>query len=90
MLESKGSAVRRESPTKEADTEESVTLYGFSADSENESGGPSPEEIGVRAYHCWVERGCPHGSPEVDWQRAEEELRAERQGLGQTLRAAHV
>jgi hypothetical protein len=26
------------------------------------------------AYRLWEERGCPDGSPEVDWQRAEEEL----------------
>jgi len=36
------------------------------------------EEIAARAHQCWHERGCPLGSPELDWQRAEEELRAER------------
>jgi hypothetical protein len=35
-------------------------------------------EIARRAYRCWHERGCPHGSPEVDWHRAERELREER------------
>lgn len=39
---------------------------------------PSYDEIAQRAYHCWHERGCPDGSPEVDWTRAEEELRSER------------
>lgn len=39
---------------------------------------PSSDEIAARAYRCWVERGCPIGSPEVDWERAEEELKAER------------
>jgi hypothetical protein len=38
------------------------------------------QEISARAYRCWHERGCPEGSPEVDWHRAEEELRLERQG----------
>jgi len=33
------------------------------------------EEIAAHAYRCWHERGCPDGSPEVDWHRAEEELR---------------
>jgi hypothetical protein len=33
------------------------------------------EEIARRAYHCWKERGCPEGSPDVDWNRAERELR---------------
>ncbi len=45
----------------------------------NVGSGPSDEEIGARAYRCWHERGCPHGSSEVDWHRAEEELRRERE-----------
>ena len=36
------------------------------------------EEIAAHAYRCWHERGCPEGSPEVDWHRAEEELRNRR------------
>jgi hypothetical protein len=32
------------------------------------------EELCKLAYRFWQERGCPHGSPEVDWQRAEQEL----------------
>src|SRR5579884_861447 len=40
--------------------------------------GPTNEEIAARAYQCWHERGCPHGSPEEDWRRAEQELRRER------------
>jgi len=44
-------------------------------------GGWSTEEdaIRLRAYHYWQERGCPVGSPELDWLRAvqeEEWLRA--------------
>jgi hypothetical protein len=35
---------------------------------------PSHEEQSQLAYRFWQERGCPLGSPEVDWQRAEEEL----------------
>ena len=35
---------------------------------------PSAEEISKRAYHRWHQRGCPDGSPEVDWRAAEEEL----------------
>jgi hypothetical protein len=26
-----------------------------------------------RAYEFWQQRGCPHGSPEIDWYRAERE-----------------
>ena len=35
---------------------------------------PTHDELRQAAYRFWQERGCPHGSPEVDWQRAEEEL----------------
>jgi hypothetical protein len=38
----------------------------------------SQEEVSARAYRCWHERGCPDGSPEVDWRRAEQELEQER------------
>ncbi len=38
---------------------------------------PTDAEIRVRAYHCWLDRGGVDGSPEVDWERAEQELRAE-------------
>ena len=33
------------------------------------------ESVAVLAYQHWVERGCPIGSPEVDWFQAEAELR---------------
>lgn len=36
------------------------------------------EKIAARAHQHWVERGCPVGSPEVDWREAEEELRLKR------------
>ncbi len=31
-------------------------------------------EIAKLAHHLWQARGCPDGSPEVDWYRAVEEL----------------
>ena len=38
----------------------------------------SPDkERTVRAHRLWEERGCPIGSPEEDWFRAEEEIRRE-------------
>jgi len=37
-------------------------------------GTPTHDELCRVAYGFWQERGCPDGSPEVDWQRAEEEL----------------
>ena len=34
------------------------------------------EQIAVLAYLFWQERGCPEGSPEIDWFRAEERLQS--------------
>jgi hypothetical protein len=31
-------------------------------------------EVAALAYRLWNERGCPAGSPEEDWFRAEREL----------------
>jgi hypothetical protein len=39
---------------------------------------PEQSEIAARAYRCWHDRGCPDGSPELDWDQAERELREER------------
>jgi hypothetical protein len=36
------------------------------------------EDIALRAYSLWEKRGSPIGSPDEDWFRAEQELRAER------------
>ena len=35
---------------------------------------PGRDEIAELAYQLWVKRGCPDGSPDEDWLRAEEEL----------------
>jgi Protein of unknown function (DUF2934) len=35
---------------------------------------PEPDQIASLAYTLWEQRGCPEGSPEVDWLQAEEEL----------------
>lgn len=34
------------------------------------------DQISRIAYRLWQERGCPAGSPEVDWLRAEAEFEA--------------
>jgi hypothetical protein len=31
-------------------------------------------EVREQAYSCWQERGCPAGSPDEDWLRAERGL----------------
>jgi len=46
--------------------------------------GATPDDIAVRAYQCWHERGCPEGSPEVDWHRAEQELKTSGGTSGQS------
>ena len=35
---------------------------------------PTEEEIAVRAYHIYLERGDAEGSPTDDWLQAEREL----------------
>ncbi len=35
---------------------------------------PAHEQIASLAYALWQHRGCPEGSPEEDWLRAEQEL----------------
>ena len=37
------------------------------------------EEIAQLAYSYWQARGCPHGSPDEDWFRAEAELKTSQQ-----------
>ena len=41
---------------------------------------PSQDEIATLAYALWQQRGCPDGSPEVDWLKAEAELTGELNG----------
>ena len=36
---------------------------------------PTHDEIAQLAYSYWEERARPEGSPDIDWFRAEEELR---------------
>ena len=35
---------------------------------------PTHEEISLRAYHIFIERGCTPGNEQEDWLRAEQEL----------------
>ncbi len=41
---------------------------------EETTAAPKQEEIALLAYQLWQERGCPVGTPEEDWSRAETEL----------------
>ena len=40
-----------------------------------EAASLSHDRIAEQAYLYWQARGCPEGSPEEDWFRAEQELR---------------
>ncbi|MFZ3340927.1 MAG: DUF2934 domain-containing protein [Terriglobales bacterium] len=46
---------------------------------------PLSEQIAALAHALWCERGCPQGSPEEDWYRAEQEIREQRKGEIVTL-----
>ena len=35
---------------------------------------PEPDHVAELAYTLWESRGCPIGSPEEDWFKAEQEL----------------
>jgi hypothetical protein len=37
---------------------------------------PGEQATAILAYQLWLDRGCPVGSPEEDWFRAEQTLRA--------------
>ena len=45
------------------------------------------EERALRAHRLWEERGCPIGSPEEDWFRADEEIRSEQAVRDEAVRA---
>jgi hypothetical protein len=34
----------------------------------------TPNQIAALAYEYWQDRGCPNGSPELDWLKAEADL----------------
>jgi hypothetical protein len=38
---------------------------------------PSYDDVALRAYHIYLERGCTPGDPMQDWLRAEQELLGE-------------
>lgn len=46
---------------------------------ESPAAPPAHEQIAALAKILWAERGCPEGSPEVDWLQAEQQLRKQQQ-----------
>jgi hypothetical protein len=53
-----------------------ATVHSLAQQSEMEPPEILHEQIAALAYALWQERGCPEGSPEEDWFRAEAELKA--------------
>lgn len=46
---------------------------------------PTYQEINIRAGQLWKDRGCPVGSPNVDWYQAEQELERKLNGVPMRL-----
>jgi hypothetical protein len=45
---------------------------------EDTANRPLSEQIAALAHALWYERGCPEGSPEEDWFKADQEIRKQR------------
>ena len=59
-------------------TRSQVTTMGGSSSGEGDMEMLDYDEVSTHAYNMWHERGRPHGSPEEDWHRAEQEVRERR------------
>lgn len=69
----KKSAPRKKAaPAAEAVVESVVHL----AEAVTFSAEIDPQDIQELAYQSWISRGCPVGSPDEDWFRAESQLRS--------------
>jgi hypothetical protein len=67
-------------PVAESSVADSTTpVIAMSETTAAPAAQPSYEEISLLAYSYWEARGCQGGSPDEDWRRAEEELRARTQ-----------
>ena len=62
-----------------------VEQTGPAAPADTEDTGPTA--VARLAYRLWLERGCPEGSPEEDWYRAERELGVTTKPVEQTVPA---
>jgi hypothetical protein len=60
--------------TARVKSEESVDVEDDIETSTTQRARPTEEEIAVRAYHIYLERGGAEGNPTDDWLRAEREL----------------
>lgn len=62
--------------TAKGKSEESISPVEVEQPGETDSlrAQPAQDEIAVRAYHIYLERGGAVGNPEDDWLQAEREL----------------
>ena len=72
-------ATTHTSREKENSNAEPAATFRSEDDAVEESGAPlsyppTDSEIAARAYEYWQQRGSAHGSPELDWFRAEQDL----------------
>jgi hypothetical protein len=58
-----------------------LTNTADSTNEETDQRSVAREDIAALAYAYWRERGCPDGSPEEDWFRAEQELASPERGM---------
>ena len=70
---------QNENPTAEPKLSTSVSEDGDWQKASSQPDEPTQEAIARRAYELWIENGRLIGSQEVDWSRAEQELRTQGQ-----------
>lgn len=60
--------------TAKGTSQPSISSVDIEQTGETVSSRPTHEQIAVRAYHIYLERGGDDGNPEDDWIQAEREL----------------
>jgi Protein of unknown function (DUF2934) len=78
----------REYPRPEPQVGIARSTDGSTRESDIQFDEPTHEEISVRAYYYWLDRGSAEGLAEQDWQQAEQELRAENARLDKKSKTA--
>jgi hypothetical protein len=65
-------------PSELPDIPEPGDIADRSRRSESMASEPSEEDIRLRAYHRFLERGAGHGTDFEDWLKAEQDLRGKK------------
>lgn len=52
-----------------------MQLFGDRPTAAGAATTPGHSDIAILAFKFWLDRGAPFGTPDVDWLRAEEELK---------------